>query len=174
MEQSTEKSLLILGAGGFGGVVEDTARLLGYTKIAFLDDNAAGEQVIGKLESLERHLEFGEAFPALGNNAMRLSWLEKLQKAGYQIPTLIHPAAAVSTGACLDEGCIVLAKAVVQTSAKIEKGALINCGAIVDHEAVIGEGAHICLGAIVKARSYVPACHKVEAGVVVDELHPIV
>ncbi len=42
------KSLLILGAGGFGQMVKETALELGYEKVVFLDDTAKGEDVIGK------------------------------------------------------------------------------------------------------------------------------
>ena len=33
------KSLLILGAGGYGQLVKEIAEILGYRKISFLDDN---------------------------------------------------------------------------------------------------------------------------------------
>ena len=33
------KSLLIIGAGSFSPEVDELARLIGYTDIAFLDDN---------------------------------------------------------------------------------------------------------------------------------------
>ena len=42
------KSLLILGAGGFGQMVKETALELGYEKLVFLDDAAKEEDVIGK------------------------------------------------------------------------------------------------------------------------------
>ena len=42
------KSLLILGAGGFGQMIQETARLIGYAKVVFLDDAVKGEDVIGK------------------------------------------------------------------------------------------------------------------------------
>ena len=42
------KSLLILGAGGFGQMVKETAIQLGYEEIVFLDDAAFGKDVVGK------------------------------------------------------------------------------------------------------------------------------
>ena len=42
------KSLLILGAGGFGQMIQETARLLGYAKVVFLDDAAKCDNVVGK------------------------------------------------------------------------------------------------------------------------------
>ena len=38
------KSLLILGAGGFGRMVAETAQALGYEKVVFLDDAVKDEQ----------------------------------------------------------------------------------------------------------------------------------
>ena len=40
------KSLLILGAGGFGRMVKETALALGYEKVLFLDNNAKDKDVI--------------------------------------------------------------------------------------------------------------------------------
>lgn len=166
------KKLLILGAGGFGHVIEETARLLGYEDIAFLDDAAQGEKVLGKLASFEQQTRYEAAYPAFGNNRLRLFWLEQLRRAGFETPTLIHPAAFVSPSARLEEGCAVLPKAVIQAGAVAGKAVLFNCGSLTDHDAVIGEGAHLCLGSIVKAGCGVPPCAKVEAGVVIDREHP--
>ena len=41
------KSLLILGAGGFGQMIKETALALGYEKVVFLDDAAKSDDVIG-------------------------------------------------------------------------------------------------------------------------------
>ena len=41
------KSLLILGAGGFGHMIKETAQALGYEEIVFLDDLVKEDDVIG-------------------------------------------------------------------------------------------------------------------------------
>ncbi len=41
------KSLLILGAGGFGHMIKETAQALGYEEIVFLDDMVKEDDVIG-------------------------------------------------------------------------------------------------------------------------------
>ena len=41
------KSLLILGAGGFGHMIKETAQVLGYEEIVFLDDMVKEDDVIG-------------------------------------------------------------------------------------------------------------------------------
>ena len=41
------KRLLILGAGGFGHMIQETARLLGYEEAVFLDDAVKGADIVG-------------------------------------------------------------------------------------------------------------------------------
>lgn len=163
------KRLLILGAGGFGRTVADIARQSGrYEFVCHLDDRA-GE---GVLAPLARFAEFAgegtEMLPAIGANALRLSWCERLQNAGVPVATLIHPKAYVSPEATIEAGSIVLPMAIVNTATHIGKACIINCGSIVDHGCVIEDGCHICLGAIVKAENRIASCTKIEAGIVVE------
>ncbi|WP_270190968.1 hypothetical protein [Holdemania filiformis] len=47
--------LIILGAGGFGRLVEDIAgNLKRYDEISFLDDNNTSKDIIGKLEDYKK------------------------------------------------------------------------------------------------------------------------
>ena len=57
--------------------------------------------------------------------------------------------------------------AVVNTDVTLETGCIINIGALVDHDCVIGQGSHLAPGAIVKAENRIPACTKIESGVVI-------
>ena len=88
------KSLLILGAGGFGRMVAETAQALGYEKVVFLDDAVKDEAVIGMCCDYEiRHKEYSVAVAAFGNNKMRLYWTDKLLEEGYEVPAIVHPSA---------------------------------------------------------------------------------
>ena len=42
------KNLLILGAGGFGHMIQETALMSGYENVVFLDDAVKEPDVIGK------------------------------------------------------------------------------------------------------------------------------
>ena len=162
------KSLLILGAGGFGQMIQETARLIGYAKVVFLDDAAKGEDVVGKCCDYQAFLgEYDTAVAALGNNGMRLYWTEKLMEAGYKVPAIIHPSAVVSPSAQIGNGSFIMQRAVINTHTVIEHGVLVNSGAVVDHDSHVAKGAHIGLGSVVKANCDIDAKRKVEAGEVV-------
>ena len=158
------KSLLILGAGGFGHMIQETARLLGYEKAVFLDDAVKGPDVVGKCCDYESFLQqYDTAVAALGDNNMRLHWTEKLMEAGYHVPAIIHPSAVVSPSASIGNGSFIMQRAVVNTHTIVEHGVLINSGAVVDHDSHIGCGAHIGLGSVVKANCSIAPKVKVEA-----------
>ena len=96
------KSLLILGAGGFGQMVKETAIQLGYEEIVFLDDAAFGKDVVGKCcDYTAKYGEYKMAVAAFGNNHTRLFWTDKLLEAGYEVPSIVHPSAIVSPSAVL-------------------------------------------------------------------------
>ena len=162
------KSLLILGAGGFGQMVKETAIALGYEKVMFLDDAAKDEDVIGMCcDYVLKHEDYSEAVAAFGNNKTRLFWTDKLLEEGYEMPSIVHPSAIVSPSAVLEPGCFIMQRAVVNTHTKIERAALINSGAVVDHDSCVCAGAHIGLGSVVKANCTIESGQKVEAGEVI-------
>lgn len=162
------RSLLILGAGGFGQMVKETALALGYENVVFLDDADKADDVIGMCcDYVLKHSEYPAAVAAFGNNKTRLFWTEKLLEEGYEVPVIIHPSAIVSPSAVLESGCFIMQRAVVNTHTRIEKAALINSGAVVDHDSVVEKGAHVGLGSVVKAHCTIEAGHKVEAGEVI-------
>ena len=72
------KPLLIIGAGSFASEVEEMARLLGYSAIAFLDDNpdrARCSPVVGNMDDIvTMKARYTEAIVALGNNEARMKY----------------------------------------------------------------------------------------------------
>ena len=156
------KSLLIIGAGGHGQVVYEIAKSLGYEKIGFIDDNS--KDAIGKIEEIDKFYDYGNAICGIGNNLLRKEIIEKLQNAGFRIPSLIHPSAYVSPSAIIKDGAVVEPMAIVNAHSKVGVGVIVSVGAIVDHDAEIGICAHINAGAIVKAGGRVEDYEKLEAG----------
>ena len=166
--EKSMKDLLILGAGGFGHMIQETAKLLGYEKAVFLDDAVRDPDVVGKCCDYESFLgQYDTAVAALGDNNMRLHWTEKLMEAGYDVPAIIHPSAVVSRSASVGKGSFIMQRAIVNTHTVVEHGVLINSGAVVDHDSYVERGAHIGLGSVVKANCRIASKVKVEAGEVI-------
>lgn len=161
-----DKCLLIIGAGGHGKVVKEIAEALGYTNIAFLDDNSP--EAIGKIADSKAFVnQFQEAFVGIGNNKFRGELLARLEQEGFTIPVLIHPTAYVSKSAVIGKGTVVEPMAIVNANSKIGIGCIISVGSIVDHDAILEDCVHVNAGAICKAGSFVSKETKLEAGQVV-------
>ena len=152
-------NLLILGAGGHAKVVAETAIASKYfSSIAFLDDSFDGSDsipsvlnwpVVGPLNlSLDNSTKshFSSAVVAIGSASVRLSWIERLLKAGYCLPVIIHPTSWVSGSAQIGAGSVVFAHATVQANVSLGKGCILNTGCSVDHDAQLADGVHICPG----------------------------
>ncbi len=160
------KQILILGAGSHGRTAAEVAAACGYSA-AFLDD-APGEDVIGRLADFERFIgRFDTFFVGIGNNSMREDLQIRLEKAGIEIATLIHPAAYVSPSASIAPGTVVAPGAIVNTHSRIARGCILSAGAIVDHDAVVEDFAHINAGSICKGGARIEHGRKLEAGEVV-------
>ncbi|HWR45830.1 acetyltransferase [Sporomusa sp.] len=147
--------LLILGAGGHGVVLAETAEETGlWDKIAFLDDKypsistVAGWSVIGKVEmAIDLVDQYFDAAIGIGDNLTRAKLLYQVKQFGYRLPVIVHPSAYISKSAELGEGTVVFAQAAVNARAKIGCGSIINTGATVDHDCELAQGVHISPGA---------------------------
>lgn len=163
-------NLILIGAGGYGKTVADLAsQTEQFSKIFYLDDNKTDYDVIGKTSDFKNFISDESVFyPSIGNNSVRLEWLEKLETNKANILTLIHPTAYVSSTVKVGLGSIILPHAVVNTDTLIGKGCIINCGAVIDHGCVIEDGVHVCLGAIVKGENRISSLEKIEAGEIIQ------
>lgn len=161
------KNLSILGTGQYGMVAREIADSMGiFNRISFLDDKHP--EALGKLEQYADFVnQYDSAAVALGNSEMRLEYIKKLEKAGFEIPVLIHRNAYVSPSSVIDNGCFIEPMAVVHTTVKIGIGCIISAGTIINHDAVIGDGCHIDCGVIVKARENIADKAKITCGQVI-------
>ena len=159
-------NLLILGAGGQGHVVKETAEDIGvFNEIAFLDDNTSIPGVIDTLGNLEKYVEeYPVAFVAIGKNNLRCSLIERLESAGYIVPVLRHPTATISPTVKAGAGTIFEAKVIVNASVQIGKGVILASACVIDHGVVIGDYVHVDVGAMVKKNSRIAPFTKVASG----------
>jgi sugar O-acyltransferase (sialic acid O-acetyltransferase NeuD family) len=146
--------LLIIGAGGHGKVVADTALLLGWQTVAFLDDRAAtlesplGLPIVGTLDDLPaKAAGFASAVAAVGNAKLRLELADRCMRSGFELASLLHPTAFVSRFTSIGPGSVVFAQSAINADSRIGRACIVNTGATVDHDCLIGDGVHICPGA---------------------------
>ena len=155
-QQVRELNLLILGSGSHGQEVKELAQSLRiFREINFLDD-IYPERAIGPCRDFEQYLdEYPVAIPAIGDTAVRMRWMDELTKAGFVIPTLIHPTAIISPSAEIGNGTVICARATIGTGAVIGKGCIISSGATVDRNIVLEDWGYVECGEtvnIVKSR----------------------
>jgi sugar O-acyltransferase (sialic acid O-acetyltransferase NeuD family) len=146
--------LLIIGTGGQGKVVLDCAEKY-YKKISFLtndpDTKSIGNYPIFFEQNITQEYilkNFDEIIVAIGNNNARLTLSLKYILLGKKLATIIHPSAAVSKYAIIEEGTVVFANAVVNPFAKIGKACIINTGSIIEHDCILEAGVHISPNAV--------------------------
>lgn len=148
-------------------MVKETAEAMEFfDRIDFLDDAPDCKLAIGLCQDFRNYIStYQYAFPAIGNNELRIKWLGVLASAGYSIPVLIHPTAYVSPSVTISSGTFIAAMVAINSGAVVGNGVIISIRALVEHDSVIGDGCHIDCGAIVKGR--VEPLQKIEAGVVI-------
>ena len=140
--------LIIIGASGHGKVVADIAKRCGYEDIVFLDNDqeiksCAGYPVLGP-DTLAAELE-GDIFIAIGKAEYRRTLMDRY--VGRNMPTLIHPNAAIADDVKIGAGSVVMAGAVINPNTRIGRGCIINTCASVDHDCIVEDFVHIAVGA---------------------------
>jgi sugar O-acyltransferase (sialic acid O-acetyltransferase NeuD family) len=150
----SERTLLILGAGGQGKAVAEAALLSDqWQRIAFVDDRwpglceIFGWPVVSDLAGLVGLQALADgAIAAVGNNVVREQWIKAIRSAGLPLTEVIHPRACVSATAVIGAGTAIMALAMVGVDAVIGEGAIVNANATVDHDATLGDYAHLGVG----------------------------
>lgn len=137
------RKLLIVGAGGHGRCCLDIAREnVGYNEICFLDDQGVGNHVNGTsiidyIKNLQKYVEDYDLFVAIGNNIIRKELIEKAEKLGFCVITLISNKSVFSEYASIEKGSVIFPGAVVEANAVVGKGSIIAANATINHDAVL-------------------------------------
>lgn len=150
------KSLLIIGAGGYGRLVKDIAKICGYGKIDFIDDNYS--DAVGSNADLDIiKNKYEGSIVAIGNPDVREQISDKLGN----LVTIVHPSAFISPTAHIEAGCVIEANAVVSAHSLVGKSSYVCAGAVVNHDAVIHNCCQIDCNAVVASGATVPDKTKV-------------
>ena len=150
--------LAVLGAGGHGRVIADTAQLGGgWSEIVFFDDSydsvrkdrlyQYGWKFSGSITRyFENPGDFEGVIVGIGDNVVRLALHKKLVRIGVRVVSIHHPSAIVSPRASIGCGSVVVAGSVVNVGCAVGEACIINTGATVDHDCIVGAGTHVSPG----------------------------
>jgi len=89
---------------------------------------------------------------AIGNNAIRLTVGNEIEKLGGTLATIISKTAVISPQAAIGVGVMILPFVVVHPQAKVGRLALLNTGAIVEHHCNLGEAVHLAPRSVLGGR----------------------
>lgn len=137
----------LIGAGGHGKVVADTALAAGWSDIVFFDRTWPERRENGSWPIVATAPEdwAGALFCAVGDNAMRARLFA--DHALEASPVLQHPAAILSPSSRMGAGTLIVAGAIVNADAILGRGTILNTGCSVDHDCILGDFVHISPGA---------------------------
>lgn len=92
--------------------------------------------------------EPADYFIAIGDNAVRRLYFDRLKSIGVTPARCIAPTAWIAPSAELGDGVFVGAGAVIGAEARIADNAIINNLSLVDHDGMIGEDSQLTIGVI--------------------------
>jgi len=147
-DQERRGDLIVIGCGGHGKVIIQTARAAGYRPVAMYDDDPKlwnteffGVPVIGPVAEIPDSSI--PAVIALGHNGNRQRISEEVK---CRLATIIHPNAIVDESAEVGVGSMILAGCIVQADAKVGRHVIMNTASTIDHDAIVGDFVHLCPG----------------------------
>ena len=157
---SEKPYIVIYGGGGHAKAIMDMVKQIGIYNIAgILDDNLpAGNRVLDIPILGTRAIlpELAEQGVSLAANAVggildigiRVRIFELLERAGFELPALIHPRATLEPSASVEAGVQIFANAYVGSAAILHPKCMVNTNAVVSHDCQIGAYSHIAPGAL--------------------------
>jgi len=147
--------LVILGGGGHGKVVLESAQASAWAIVGVLDDDPAkqcqsmlGVPVLGLLRDLAIAQEAGATHFVLGlgmmsDASLRQRCVTDAIEAGLAAATIIAPSAYVSPSAEIGSGTVILPHAVVQAHARIGEHTILNTASVTEHDCEVGHHSHL-------------------------------
>lgn len=161
-----KEKLLLVGAGGFGRVVSELARL--DYDCAFIDDGVNKGSIVCDIEVIGNTTNLEELFSTyknivitIGNNSIRKRIYEQASKIGYSFPNLIHPSAYISPYANIGKGCVILNNACVQNGSSVGDFVLLNPGVEIHHDSSVDDFSLVYTNSVVRTYAKVGKCVKI-------------
>ncbi len=152
--------LVIVGCGGHGREVLATVAALNeqvptWEVLGFVDDapdhldrlERLGLDVLGDVGWLTRHPR--RYALGIGTSATRRAVAARLDRAGAEPASLVHPTASIGPDVELGPGVVVFAHTTVTTDVRIGAHTHLNVGCSVQHDTVVGDAVQFSPGVFV-------------------------
>lgn len=148
---------IIIGAGTYGEVYLSYLQESGIDVVGFLDDNKSlwdtkvrDIPVLGGLDVLPQVKElYGveAVYCPIGNNKLRVQFLERAKELGYKTPNFIHKSVVISPNVVIGEdGIYILPKVIIMPWCQIDNYVMMSVGAIVSHHSHLEKGCFLSFG----------------------------
>jgi len=154
------QSIYIYGASGHGLVVAEIAQVCGYSKTIFIDD---GDNNYPTFEDIKHARNIPIAF-GIGSNKIRKKLFEKVDGYGFDIATLVHPSATVSSSATIAKGTVIMPNVVINAESHIGFGTILNTSSVIEHENNIADFVHISPNATLAGEVSIKKCTHIGIG----------
>lgn len=174
-----DRPFVLLGAGGHARVLLALLRAAGHAVLGVCDPRLAAEgaacweglDVLGDDAAIHglgtARVRLALGIGQLSTGTLRARMFEQWKAAGYEFPSLVHPAAWLADDARLAEGVQIMAGSIVQPGCSVGENSVVNTRASIDHDCRIAGNVHVAPGATLCGSVCVGAGAFIGAGAVV-------
>lgn len=172
MMNKHNKKIVLIGAGPLGlNAVHIIQQQGKYEIVGFIDSKkgaVAGIEILGNDSELGTLRDKGidNAVVCIGDPKKRIAISNEIKSKGFNIPTLIHPAADVGLNAEIGEGTIIFHNVFVGPETVIGPYCVVEAGVFIGHNVVIREGVLLSARAVIGNSTSIGRCStfKIAAG----------
>lgn len=155
---------ILIGGGGHARVVSS---IIEAQETSILEGVFDSNPKIEALDGVENFQNYNPdlfpnalAFIAIGDNRIRK---QLAQTINHVFGVIIHPSAIMDRLSSVEEGSVVMHRAVIQRGTQIGKHAVINTASSIDHDCILGDFIHIapnatlCGGVVIGDETFIGA-----------------
>jgi len=168
-----DKRIIIYGSKDFASTIKYLVKDCGYETVGMIDDFRTGTGILGTFEEISKNYSPKDysIVIAIGYSNLAKRWeiYQKVKKKGYEIVTLIHPKAYVSSNAIIEQGAMVMAGAIVDVNAIVSELAVLWPGVVLNHDSIVGKNTFVSPNATICGFSKIGSNSFIGAGSVVIE-----
>ena len=148
---------IIIGAGKYGEVYLSYLKAAGIDVVGFLDDDCnihgacyGDVPVIGPISLLSELMKapynVEAVYCPLGDNKLRVKFLEEACALGYKTPCYIHPSVTISDNVKIGKGVYILLGTNIMPFTEIDDFVMISMNVNIAHHNILRRGTFLSTG----------------------------